>query len=103
MIQNSDGKLVHLPPPSTPDRTAPRTGLDMMAPNSLYSPADIHIAEKVEGVGREFQSMLTLSLEQQRAHLEGQMSKMELNSVDRIMYLEGVVSALEAENSRLWR
>ncbi|KAJ3346212.1 hypothetical protein HDU91_007103 [Kappamyces sp. JEL0680] len=103
LIQNHDGKLVHLPPPSTPDRPASRAGLDMLLPDALYSPQDIQVAEKMQQVGSEYQELITRSLNQQREYHEQQLDKIELSSVDRIMHLEGIINALEEENSRLWQ
>ena len=108
IIQNTDGKLVHLAPPTTTQTTnrnqsshIRQPGLDVKSPNPLYTSTDITVAHKLESVNQEYQDLISSTLLEQKSYHQSQLETLELKSIDRFEHLEGIISVLTEENGML--
>ena len=105
IIQNTDGKLVHLPPPNTPQTPIRnyirQPGLDVKSPHPLYTPTDVTVAHKLESVNQEYQDLISSTLLEQKSYHQSQLETLELKSIDRFVHLEGIISVLTEENGML--
>jgi BRCA1-associated protein len=105
LIQSKSDGIVQLPPPPAPMQqqiqTTRRDGLDTRSPNSLITPNDTMVAEKVEGLGLEYASMLHSQLNTQRNWYENKMGKIESSSTDYICRLVADNDVLKRRNSTL--
>jgi BRCA1-associated protein len=99
LIQNNDGKIVQLPPPSESHTT--RLALDMYDPESIICPQDLRIAEKIESMSAQYQSLSRQREQHQNDIFDQKLIKTELNSIELIDTLETRITELETLSKRL--